>query len=93
MGVFDALLHLLNFFAPAFGVGLMTATFVKLIWRQALRGTAWARLAAAGSAACGAALLAGLLFFGRDGKMATYGLMLLACTLSIGWFGLRGAPR
>lgn len=93
MGVLDALLHVLNFLAPALGVGLLTATFVKLLWRQALRGTAWTRLAAAGSVASAVALVAGLLFFGRDGKMATYGLMLLLCTLSIGWFGLRRAAH
>lgn len=93
VGFFDGLLHLLNFFAPALGVGLLTATLVKLVWRQALRGTSWGRLAMAGCTACGLALLVGLLFFGRDGKMATYGLMLLLCTLSIGWFGLRRATR
>ena len=32
MGPLDALWHLLNFFAPALGVGLITAVLARLVW-------------------------------------------------------------
>ena len=45
-------------------------------------------VATAGSALM---LIAGLVFFGRDGKMATYGAMVLGCALSLWWVGF--GPR
>ena len=92
VNVVDICLHLANFFAPAVGVGVLTATLVKLVWWGALPAT-WARLAGTSCLACGLALILGLLAFGSDGKMATYGLMLLMCTASIAWFGLRRISR
>jgi hypothetical protein len=93
VGVMDVVWHGLNFFAPAAAVGLLTASGVKLLWWRSLRGVGWLGLSLAASIACAAGLVAGLLIFGRDGKMATYGLMLLLCTLSVAWFGLRRAAR
>lgn len=93
VGVLDVAWHVLNFFAPACMVGLLTASLVKLVWWRALRGVGWLGLSMAASVACALGLVAGLLIFGRDGKMATYGLMLLLCTLSVGWFGLRKSTR
>ena len=72
MGPLDALLHLLNFFAPAVGVGLLSAALAKLVWPRALREVGWRRLALRGCAAAALALVAGLVFFGRDGRMLTY---------------------
>ncbi len=91
MGPIDALWHLLNFFAPALGVGVLTALMAKLLWRSSLKSASLKRLgfwAVAGSAL---ALLAGLVVFGRDGKMLTYGAMVLACALSVWWAGF--GPR
>jgi len=34
-------------------------------------------------------LAAGLWAFGRDGKMATYAAMVLACALGLWWSGFR----
>ena len=93
VGVNDVVWHVLNFFAPAVGVGMLTASLVKLVWWRALRGVGFRGLCLAASVACAVGLVAGLLLFGRDGKMATYGLMLLLCTLSVGWFGLRRAAH
>lgn len=93
VGVMDAVWHVLNFFAPALAVGLLTASLVKLVWWRSLRGVGWLSLSLAASFACALGLVAGLVIFGRDGKMATYGLMLLLCTLSVGWFGLRKAAH
>ncbi len=92
MNPIDLLWHVLNFFAPAAGVGLIAPTLAKLLWRRCLAGVRWARLAAWVTAAAAIVLLAGLVVFGRDGKMATYGAMVLACAVTLWWFGF-GAGR
>lgn len=81
----------MNFFAPALVVGGLAALFVKVLWRRELLGVRWLRLALWGSGGAAAMLVAGLLAFGRDGKMATYAAMVLACAASLGWaaFGAR----
>jgi hypothetical protein len=87
MGPSEALWHLLNLLLPASALGLIAAALAKLAWRQALRGTSWPSLA---SWAGGAAMLAqvgGLVLQGRDGRMATYAAMVLACSLALWWRG------
>ncbi len=91
MGPIDALWHLLNFFAPAFGVGLLTALMAKLLWRRSLKGASLQRLAGWGMSGSATTLIAGLVVFSRDGKMLTYGAMVLACALSVWWAGF--GPR
>lgn len=91
MGPIDALWHLLNFFAPAFGVGVLTALAAKLLWRRGLKGASLKRLTLWAVAASAITLLAGLIVFGRDGKMLTYGAMVLACALGVWWAGF--GPR
>ncbi|WP_128000464.1 hypothetical protein [Piscinibacter defluvii] len=90
MGPLDATWHLLNFFAPALGVGLIAAALSKLVWFRELRGAPWWRLGLVASAAAAVALVAALVIFGRDGKMAGYALMLTACAAALWWTGLRG---
>ena len=85
--------HLSNFFAPAVGVGLMAAALAKLLWWRELRAARWSRLALWASAACAAVLVAGLVVFGRDGKMLTYGAMLVACAAALWWAGFGAARR
>ena len=87
MGPLDALWHLLNLFAPALGVGLLTSTVAKLLWRRELKAIAWTRLSVWACSMSALTLLAGLVVFGRDGKMASYGAMLAACALSLWWRG------
>ncbi|MFT3664363.1 hypothetical protein [Piscinibacter sp.] len=91
MGPLDALWHLLNFFAPALGVGLVTAALARLLWRRELRAVRLHRLAAWACGGCAVGLVAALVVFGRDGKMAGYALMLAGNTLALWWAGLRGA--
>jgi hypothetical protein len=83
MGPLDALLHLANFFAPALGVAMFTTTMAKLIWRRDLAAVAWWRLFAWSSVAGAIALIGGLVFFGRDGKMATYLALAVAAALAL----------
>lgn len=91
MGVLDGLWHLFNFLAPAVAVGLLAASATKLLWWKLLRTVAWSHLAAWAVAGSAAALVAGLVWTGRDGKMVTYAAMVVACALSLGWaaFGRR----
>jgi len=91
VGPIDALWHLLNFFAPAFGVGLLTALTAKLLWRRSLKSSSVKRLSAWAITGSALALMAGLIAFGSDGKMLTYGAMVLACALSVWWAGF--GPR
>ena len=83
MGPLDAIWHLLNFFAPAVGVGLLAPSFAKLLWRRELKGVGWVRLSALAVACCAAVLVAGLVAFGHDGKMATYAAMVGVCALTL----------
>jgi hypothetical protein len=88
MGFFDAANHLLNFFAPAAFVALLVALstlFFKLnkpLAQQYIAG------AAINFASCAAVLLAGLWFFGNDGKMATYSVMVLV-SATVQWVVLK----
>ena len=91
MGPIDALWHLLNFFAPAFGVGLLTALTAKLLWRRTLKSASLKRLSVWAITGSALALLTGLIVFGSDGKMLTYGAMVLVCALSVWWAGF--GPR
>ncbi len=89
MGPLDALWHLLNFFAPAVGVGLLTTALASLIWRRELRAAGLRRAAAWSCAGCTAGLVAALVIFEHDGKMAGYALMLAGGSLALWWVGLR----
>ena len=63
------------------------ALLAKLVWIRALKAVPLARLAAWGSGGALLALIGGLVLAGRDGAMATYGAMVLACAASLGWAG------
>jgi hypothetical protein len=87
MSALGALNHLLNLFLPALVLAALAAALAKLLWRRALAGVPWHNLVLWAAAANAVVTLAGLLLFERDGKMATYGAMLLANTLMLWWRG------
>jgi hypothetical protein len=89
MGPIDFLWHLGNLFAVSVLFGLLAAGGAKLLWRRDLASVRWSRLALAASLAAMGVTLAGLLVFGRDGRMATYALMVLAGAVAVGWVGFR----
>lgn len=91
LGPIDASWHLLNFFAPAVGVGLVAPLLAKLLWRRELARVGWARLSAWSVAGCAIVLVAGLVVFGHDGKFATYAAMVTVCALTLWWVGF--GPR
>lgn len=87
MGALDAFWHALNFVAPALGVAGPAAAAAKLLWRHELAGTPWWRLASWAVLAGVAALIGGLLVFGRDGAMPTYAALVVAVALALWWSG------
>lgn len=93
MGPLDALWHLGNLFVPAVALAALAAALVKLVWRRDLASVGWRPLAMAASLANAAVVLAGLVAFGRDGRMATYAAMVAACALTLWWRGFVRRPR
>lgn len=89
MGPLDAFWHVANFFAPAFGLGAIASLLAKLLWRRALAGVPLSRLVKASVAAVAGVTVLGLVAFGRDGTMATYALMVIACAAALWWAGWR----
>jgi hypothetical protein len=89
MGFLDFLNHVLNFAAPAAWLAVVM-TWAPLIFKQnrPLRRSGRAMLAINFIVSL-TALLLGLLAFGRDGKMASYIAMVLACATSQ-WLMQRG---
>lgn len=92
MGPIDALIHLLNFLSPALVLGGIGAGLAKLVWRQELRPVRWWRLASWASGASAVVSVMGLIVWGRDGRMATYAAMVLACAAAL-WWGAFGPSR
>ncbi len=93
MGPLDALWHLLNFALPAVGVGAIAALAAKLLWRRELQRASWLRLSTWATLAGLSALVAGLLLFGRDGRMATYLMLLVASAAAMWWAGFGPGRR
>ena len=89
MGPLDLLNHLLNFLVPAVAVGLVLAVATPIFDRKRLVIRAIAAQTAINSIAGVAALALGLWFFGRDGKMASYGAMVVAVASCQAWAARR----
>jgi hypothetical protein len=77
MGPVDTLIHLLNFLAPAVVVGLAVALIAPFVMRRLRPTRGWFMQGTLNSIAGVTALVAGLWFFGNDGKMASYALLVL----------------
>jgi hypothetical protein len=88
MGPFDLLNHLLNLIAPALVVGILLAYVAPIFNRKLAVNRAGYAQAAINVVAGVIALLLGLWFFGHDGKMASYGLMVVLIA-STQWFSAR----
>ena len=81
----DLIWHLAGFLLPAVFVGLIASAGVALLWRRAVRQVGWARLLAASCLACLVAAVLSLVVTGRDGTMAGYGAMVVACAVAQWW--------
>ncbi len=85
MGPLDLLNHLLNFAAPALAVGLVLAFLAPVFMKNKALARTRSAQTAINFVVGVLALLAGLLFFGRDGKMASYAALVLATATSQWW--------
>jgi len=89
MGSLDFFFHLLGFCAPAVAVAILVALAARVLSpRRAKYGPWWVQ-AAINSIAGVLVLGVGLWYFGVDGKMATYAV-LVAVVASCQWVGSRG---
>jgi hypothetical protein len=88
MGPLDLLNHLLNFVAPALTLGAALAYLAPLFMKKKAVGRTRHSQAAINSVVGALALLAGLVIFGRDGKMLSYAALVLA-TASSQWWAMR----
>jgi hypothetical protein len=97
MDVLNALLqiiwHVGNLLLPGLALGVIAATLAKALWRRELATVKWTRLAAPASAACALTTFLGLLVLGRDGRMATYAAMVVACAITLWWQGFGPGRR
>jgi len=82
MSLFGLLDHLLNFIAPALVVGLLVAAMAPVLMKKSRPHHSWLIQSAINSGANLLVLLAGMLIFGHDGKMATYAAMVITCASS-----------
>ncbi len=93
MTAFNLINQLLNFVAPAAGIALLLALSVRLFSgffkSKRLSAHSWIAQTAIVFIAGVVLLLAGLLVFGRDGKVATYALLAIG-TATCQWLLLRG---
>ena len=89
MGLFDIANHLVNFTAPAAFVAIFTAFFARTLLFRRVGLPGLRRLAVYCFVASLAALVAGLVFFGRDGKIASYAAMVMACA-TVPWVMAQG---
>jgi hypothetical protein len=92
LNAFDLLRHLLSFLAPAFAVALLVALAARLVLPRAVPRPAWWVCVAMNFVVGALVLGAGLWYFGRDGKMATYAALVLVVAsfqwlLGRGWRG------
>lgn len=89
MDFLSALLHLLNFLAPAVCVPLLLWLPARLLMGRPAGAPRWWVQWLVQALLGTAVLVGGLLLLGRDGKMLTYAALVLVCA-SGQWVLLRG---
>lgn len=92
MGIFDILVHLLGFAAPAVSLGLLMPLAARFLLAPQHIVTGFWRQAAIVMGSGVAVLGGGLWFFGQDGKLATYGALVVV-TSGVQWALARGWRR
>jgi hypothetical protein len=93
MGPFAFANHLVNLIVPALALAAVAAALAKWAWRAELAASSWWRLALAAASVNVVVTLVGLVWTGRDGKMATYAAMVLATAATLWWQGFGRGRR
>lgn len=78
MNALDAIWHILHFTAPAFAVAALLSLRGPF-WRSKWHFSGFLRRFVLNTLAGLVAFILGLWFLGNDGKMLSYGAMVLAC--------------
>jgi Co/Zn/Cd efflux system component len=86
MSFFDLLNHIFNFALPAIALGIMVPLFSRLIWRKTPVKRPLKSQMLITSLTGLVVLFAGLVIFSTDGKMATYGTLVLVAALCQWWY-------
>ncbi|NBQ91290.1 MAG: hypothetical protein EBS47_11230 [Betaproteobacteria bacterium] len=79
----DAAWHLVNAAAAPFWVALLSVLGLKLLWRGPTVGRGWAALLPWAYLAALAAHVGAWAYWGAEGTMAGYGLMVLSTALAL----------
>lgn len=74
--------HLLNFLAPAFAVALVLVIGSQIFDRKRAKTVGWLKLFAINFVIGATVLLGGLIVFGNDGKIWTYGSLVVISATS-----------
>lgn len=93
MGPLAAINHVLNLLLPGLALAALAAAGAKLLWWRELKPIAWSHFAWPAAVVCDAVAVGGLLWFGHDGRMVTYALMVLACAVTLWWRGFGPGRR
>ncbi|MFD1712007.1 hypothetical protein FVQ98_05385 [Ottowia sp. GY511] len=86
----DLFWHLAGFAAPALVLGPALALISKIFWRKTPSALGLPAQAAINFGVCLAVLVFGLVLTGRDGRVVTYGAMVLAAAACQAWWLRRG---
>jgi len=89
MGPWDAFNHLLNFVTPAAAMAVLLGLSGRIFRSKTPVALSWWVRVAIIFAVGVAVLAAGLVVWGRDGKMLTYAALVLACA-TCQWVLVRG---
>lgn len=89
MDALDFLWHLLGFLAPAIAVAALMPLGARLVPPRGGQKASWRASFAINLVVATGILLAGLWYFGRDGKMSTYAALVVAVATAQ-WFTGRG---
>ncbi|MDP3227357.1 MAG: hypothetical protein Q8N13_05215 [Acidovorax sp.] len=89
MGPLDAFNHLLNFVAPAAAMALLLGLSGRIFGSKTPMALGWWARVAIVFAMGVAVLAAGIVVWGRDGKMLTYAALVVACA-TCQWGLVRG---
>lgn len=89
MGILAAVNHAINFFAPAIWLALLLPLCARLLVKKKAAARTIAAQFALHLIVGGAVLLAGMLVFGRDGKMLTYLALVVGAASTQWWLSRR----
>jgi hypothetical protein len=94
MGPLEHVIHTFNFIAPAWWMALFCALLARFALRRWLSASRWSVIKQTffGGVLGTIVLAGGVWFWGADGKMATYGALVLVCATAQ-WLMCQGWRR